>query len=171
MSADDDRRDFLATVSADEAGLLYSALVRLEKACDALSVGDEADARGGYGPKEVEAAQARYVARQVIAKVSTSSPMTAPRRTLDEIAHATRAKISEVIVAHYSADDHPPGGAPVPAVIADACREYAKGEIADAIALIRAVQCSEFDGMECYDVDGKNWFDARDAFYAKHGVA
>lgn len=29
--------------------------------------------------------------------------------------------------------------------------------------LLKAVECSEFEGPICFDVDGKNWFDAREA--------
>lgn len=29
--------------------------------------------------------------------------------------------------------------------------------------LLKAVECSEFEGPICFDVDGKNWYDAREA--------
>lgn len=32
--------------------------------------------------------------------------------------------------------------------------------------LLKAVECSEFEGPICFDVDGKNWFDAREAALA-----
>jgi chromosome segregation ATPase len=29
--------------------------------------------------------------------------------------------------------------------------------------LLKAVECSEFEGPICFDIDGKNWYDAREA--------
>ncbi|MHB1328009.1 MAG: hypothetical protein ACYC2K_07390 [Gemmatimonadales bacterium] len=34
----------------------------------------------------------------------------------------------------------------------------------EAEALLRAVKVSEFSGISCQDVNGRNWFDARDAY-------
>lgn len=28
-------------------------------------------------------------------------------------------------------------------------------------SLVRAVSCTDYDGIMCHDVDGKNWFDMR----------
>ena len=36
-----------------------------------------------------------------------------------------------------------------------------------AVALLRAVLCSEFSGEWCDDVDGRNWFDVRAALLAE----
>ena len=49
----------------------------------------------------------------------------------------------------------------------DACRPYLKdGEtVADALArlsrLVNAVDCTDFYGIKCENIDGKNWFDVR----------
>ena len=49
----------------------------------------------------------------------------------------------------------------------DACRQYLKeGETAaDALArlsrLVNAVDCTDFYGIKCENIDGKNWFDVR----------
>ena len=49
----------------------------------------------------------------------------------------------------------------------DACRPYLKeGETAaDALArmsrLVNAVECTDFYGIKCENIDGKNWFDVR----------
>lgn len=47
--------------------------------------------------------------------------------------------------------------------IADLRVALAKPE-GDASALLRAVKVSEFSGISCQDVNGRNWFDARDAY-------
>ena len=49
----------------------------------------------------------------------------------------------------------------------DACLPYLKeGEtVADALArlsrLVNAVDCTDFYGIKCENIDGKNWFDVR----------
>jgi hypothetical protein len=41
-------------------------------------------------------------------------------------------------------------------------RDEALAKVAVLTKLVQAVKCSEFNGLSCDDVDGKNWFDVRD---------
>jgi hypothetical protein len=43
-----------------------------------------------------------------------------------------------------------------------------EAQLAQAETILDAVNAMEFGGIYCDDVDGENWFDARDKFLAKY---